>query len=175
MVVVETLAGTGAAFSRCAAYRYRLWRTWDARKSVLGFVMLNPSTADELDNDPTVARCQRRAERLGYGGLVVANAYALRSTDPQALYAAGDPIGPDNDQAIRQVATEAALVICGWGVHADQVQPGRGTQVLDMIQAAGRTPHVLGVNADGSPQHPLYLAYNVQPRPIDELHREAAT
>lgn len=85
---------SGAAFSPCRRYRYRLWRTWgDAAPAV--FVMLNPSTADEIENDPTVERCERRARAMGFGGLRVANIFSLRSTDPTALYTSDDPVGPE--------------------------------------------------------------------------------
>jgi hypothetical protein len=76
----------GATFSPCARYRYRLWRDWDATKPALTFVMLNPSTADEVTNDATIERCQRRAIEGGFGRLNVVNIFAYRSTDPDVLY-----------------------------------------------------------------------------------------
>ena len=151
---------TGATFSACSQYRYRLWRHWSAEPAVL-FLMLNPSTADETVNDPTVERCQRRAKEMGAGGLQVANIFALRSTDPAALYTAADPVGPDNDAAILSAANECAQVICAWGVHGEH--QGRGDAVLAMLGSAGITPHCLGTTKAGHPRHPLYVGYAVRP------------
>lgn len=154
---------SGAVFSPCGLYRYRLWRTWDATNPPLTFVMLNPSTAGAVANDPTVERCQRRAEMMGFGGVRVANIFALRSTDPGALYTMSDPIGPGNDAAILALAREGGMVICAWGTHGTLA--GRGAAVMAMLCAAGIRPHHLGVNADGTPKHPLYRSYKTTPQP----------
>ena len=156
----------GAVFSPCKIYRYTLWRVWDRTLPLVNFVMLNPSTADEVLNDPTVERCERRARKMGYGGLIVTNAFALRSTDPKGLRRIDDPVGPENDHHISVSAAQAALVVCGWGKHCDAVAPGRGNRILQAIHAGGRVPHALKLNGDGSPQHPLYIGYATLPRPM---------
>lgn len=153
---------TGATFSPCRRYRYRLWRVWDETKAPAVFVMLNPSTADEVENDPTVERCARRAKSMGFGGLRVANIFALRSTDPVALYSEADPVGPDNDLAILESIAGAGLVVCAWGGHGKL--NGRGDAVLNLIRGAGSIPHYLKINSDGTPKHPLYVGYSVQPQ-----------
>lgn len=157
---------TGAEFSSCGLYRYRLWRHWGPADSPPAmFLMLNPSTADERANDPTVERCQRRSVEMGFHGLVVGNIFALRSTDPNRLYAPGiDPVGADNDAAILSMARSAAIVICAWGTHGKLNK--RGETVLEMIRQAGITPLCLGQNRDGSPKHPLYLDYALRPVPM---------
>lgn len=164
----DLLGSFGAIFSPCGRYRYALHRLWDDSKPLLMFLMLNPSTANETENDPTVERCQRRAIDMGYGGLLVGNAFALRSTDPAALYDAEDPVGPGNDEAImfaaRMAVESKGMVICGWGTHASY--RGRGAQVLRMLLDAGIQPHALRVNKDGSPGHPLYIGYGVGPKPM---------
>jgi hypothetical protein len=157
------LTTTGAAISDCGRYRYGLWRIWDDAKPYCLFLMLNPSTADEVDNDPTVERCERRAIEMNFGGLHVANLFAWRSTDPRALTTAADPVGPDNDRAIVQVARAAGMVICGWG--NDGALLGRDTAVLALLRAAGVKAHALKVNKVGSPRHPLYVAYTQKPTP----------
>lgn len=156
---------SGARFSPCGRYRYTLWRTWDTKRPAATFCMLNPSTADEMENDPTVERCQRRVHGLGYGGLRVANIFAYRSTDPRALYAIEDPVGPDNDAAILEMVKGSGLVICGWGGHGKLL--GRGHRVLRLLLDVGVEANCLAQNTDGQPGHPLYLAYGVQPRPVN--------
>ncbi len=158
---------SGATFSHCGRYRYRLWRLWNPDKPAALFILLNPSTADETRNDPTVERCQRRAISLGYGGVRIANIFALRSTDPRALYESSDPIGPDNDTAILDAARDAGIIVCGWGVHGALF--GRGNAVRDRIRRAGLKAFFLGINQDGSPKHPLYVAYNSEPTPWEDL------
>jgi hypothetical protein len=153
----------GALFSACMRYRYRLWRRWDDRPA-LAFVMLNPSTADVLNNDPTVERCERRARLGGYGALEVANIFALRSTDPRALYRTSDPIGPGNNAEILNATRDAGMVICAWGGHGRLLQ--RARDVLMMLRAHGVVPHALDINRDGSPAHPLYLPYSMKPYPL---------
>ncbi len=127
--------------------------------------MLNPSTADESKNDPTVERCQRRARAMGFGGLVVVNLFALRSTDPQALYVAEDPYGSENMRVIIETSKAADMVICGWGKHGSL--HGHGNFVLQRLRNNGVKPYALKLNKDGSPAHPLYIGYDVKPIPID--------
>ncbi len=155
---------TGATISACGRYRYRLWRIWDESKPYCLFLMLNPSTADDIDNDATVERCQRRAAAMGYGGLHVANLFAWRSTDPSVLASVADPIGPDNDKTILAVAKAAGIVIYGWG--KDGAIQRRGAAVLALLAAAGVQPYALKCNLDGSPKHPLYVAYKELPKPF---------
>ncbi|MCA3105646.1 MAG: DUF1643 domain-containing protein [Rhodocyclaceae bacterium] len=146
----------GATFSRDRQYRYRLWRYWDLSRAPLLMIMLNPSTADEERNDPTVERCERRARASGFGGLLVANIFALRSTDPKALYAHPSPVGPRNDAAILAMAGEAGQVVCAWGVHG--ALSDRGQRVASRLGREGIRLGVLGLTREGHPRHPLYMA-----------------
>ncbi len=153
---------SGAIFSPCGAYRTRLWRRWGSERPAV-FCMLNPSTADATANDPTVERCERRARAMGFGGLEVVNLFALRSTDPRALYQHPEPIGPDNTAAILEACAGAGLVICAWGAHGKYLN--RGRFVRHTMQQHGVGLHVLALNRDGTPKHPLYVGYDVQPSP----------
>ena len=121
---------SGARFSPCGRYRYLLWRIWDENRPPAVFVMPNPSTADEIKNDPTVERCERRARAMGFGGLRVANIFALRSTDPAALYQHADPVGPDNDAAIIESVAGAGIVVCAWGGHGNLNDRGAAVRVF---------------------------------------------
>lgn len=159
----------GADFSACETYRYSLWREFNLiGGSVMrrvNFIMLNPSTADETKNDPTVERCMRRAITWGFDALDVTNLFALRSTDPIALRSHASPVGPGNDESILRVAKIAELVIVAWGQYGPLQH--RAAVVLAMLREAGIALHALKVSKDGSPAHPLYLPYTLQPQPYD--------
>lgn len=151
-----------AVYSPCERYRYLLTRAWDSAGPKLLFVMLNPSTATEAQNDPTVERCQRRARALGFGSFRVTNIFAYRATDPRRMRAEADPIGPDNDAAIAQSALWADQVICAWGSHGRHL--GRGPQVAALLRQTGVALYHLGLNQDGQPRHPLYIGYATGPQ-----------
>jgi hypothetical protein len=85
---------SGAIISGCGIFRYKLWRTWESDLKLCNFLMLNPSTEDAVDDDPTVVKCIRYARTWGHGGIVVTNLFALRSTDPAALKTAPIRSGP---------------------------------------------------------------------------------
>lgn len=152
----------GAIFSDCELYRYRLWRVWDTSKPKVCFVMLNPSTATHEVLDPTVSRCQKRAQMLGYGGLEVVNLFALRSTDPKALYEAIDPFGRYNVSEIYDSVSRSQMAICAWGTHGKFMDAG--SKVKSFLQHYFPDKnHYLKLNSDGSPAHPLYLPYSLKP------------
>lgn len=126
------------------------------------FVMLNPSTATDTVDDPTIKRCSRFAASWGFDRLMVCNLFSLRSTDPRALYgdetAEGDP---ENLTTILTVAEHAHLIVCGWGTHG--VLRGRGEYVARELRAAGHQLHALKLTKDGQPGHPLYLRSDLVP------------
>jgi hypothetical protein len=153
-------AESQAVYSDCEAYRYLLTRVWAPGRRAL-FVMLNPSTATEVQNDPTVERCERRARTLGFGAFRVTNIFAFRATDPQLMRAAADPVGPANDAAILDSLPWADAVVCAWGNHG--LHQGRGPRVEAMMRAAGARLSHLGLTRQGQPTHPLYVAYDRQP------------
>ena len=155
-------AASVAVYSPCEQYRYLLTRVWnpDGRKAL--FVMLNPSTATEFQNDPTVERCERRARALGFGAFRVTNIFAYRATDPRVMRAVADPVGPGNDAAITDSATSwADSILCAWGTHGAHL--GRGAAVERLLRGTGRELLTLGLSKDGHPKHPLYIGYDRQP------------
>jgi len=155
-------AASTAVYSDCEAYRYTLTRTWDPEGRRALFVMLNPSTATEVQNDPTVERCERRARALGFGAFRVTNIFAFRATDPRVMRAAGDPVGPANDAAIADSAPWADQIICAWGTHGEH--QNRGPTVEALLRATGQPLWHLGLSKAGHPKHPLYIAYSQQPQ-----------
>ena len=151
-------ARSRASFSRCRTYRYSLVRRWDEGLPRVCFCMLNPSTADESQNDPTVRRAIGYALDRGFGSIEIVNAFALRSTDPKGLKRAietgVDPIGPRNDEAIRRAAARAETVVAAWGTHATLLDRDRAVRRL---LASHDRCVALGLTASGLPRHPLYL------------------
>lgn len=152
-----TGAHRSAVVSDDQLYRYRLTRYWDFAKPTLGFIMLNPSTADGEHDDNTIIKCVKYARRWGYGGLMVCNLYAWRATDPRGLGRTPEPVGPLNDQFLTlmfaMAATARTAIVAGWGNHA---QPERVKQVLGLPLATEHL-YALEVNANGSAKHPLYI------------------
>lgn len=147
-----------AEFSPCRTWRYALWRTWEPSAPYAMFIGLNPSTADEIENDPTVTRCIGYARTWGYGGLCMANLFAYRDTDPRGMKAAPDPVGPKNDERLSQLAGTAGVVVAAWGTHG--VHQGRDRVVRARL---GGVLHYLKLTKFGHPQHPLYLRADLMP------------
>jgi len=154
-------APSTAVYSDCERYRYSLERVWDEKGKRVLFVMLNPSTATEVQNDPTVERCERRARALGFGAFCVTNIFAWRDTDPRKMRAADDPTGPENDATILKFSKWADTIICAWGTHGEHRQ--RGAAVEALLRQDGYELFHLGLSKAGHPKHPLYIAYTKQP------------
>lgn len=156
-----------AVLSPDGLYRYALEREWprtllDRDLGRVLFVMLNPSTADGLRDDPTVRRCVDFAQRWGYSSLTVVNLFAWRATDPRELALVPDPVGPDNDAWIRARATVADRVVAAWGARGDLL--ARDRVVLELLRGLGHDVRCLGVTRAGMPRHPLYLPGKACPR-----------
>lgn len=134
-------------------YRYLLVREWDENGKRVAFVLLNPSTADASQDDPTIRRCIGLAKTSGFGSLAVVNLFAFRSTDPGRLAKARDPIGPDNDNYILNACTSAQLTIAAWGNHGRLQERGRAVCAL----LATVPLFCFGKTDRGEPRHPLYL------------------
>lgn len=147
-------------YSPCDLYRYGLSRVWDATRPSLLFIMLNPSTADEHRNDPTVARCEERARRMGHGAMMIANIFAFRATKPADLKRAEAPVGRLNDAVLDCWSRAADSTIAAWGAHG--THRNRGAEV-----AAALPEHVhhLGLTQAGHPRHPLYVSFATAPQP----------
>jgi len=157
-----------AVISDDGRYRYRLVRRW-SDAPLVAFIMLNPSTADANEDDPTIRRCEGFARAWGHGGLLVANLFAFRATDPRELVAAidrgDDAVGPDNNEAIRRLVTAAdvSLLVAAWGTRG--YLGGRDAEVCRFVRESGRELCALRVSKDGFPGHPLYLPAALKPVP----------
>ena len=144
----------GAVFDLARLYRYSLWRGWSTNHPQITFIMLNPSTADDQCDDPTVRRCIGFAQAWEFGSLEVVNLFAYRAICPFELSRVADPIGAENDHFLLQAIKRSACTVAAWGVHGRLL--GRSQQVLYLL---GSHPdiHCLGFTKDGHPRHPLYL------------------
>lgn len=153
-LLVERATTRGAVFDASGAYRYRLTRTWDAAGSPVVFIMLNPSTADALRDDPTIRRCVGFARQWGFGALEVVNLFAYRATAPRDLRAAAEPVGPENDQYLLRAARRGRCVVAAWGTSGCYM--ARDDAVLRLL-ARTVDLYCLGATRCGCPRHPLYV------------------
>lgn len=157
---MHELTKNGASFSPDRVFRYKLWRTLRSPEESGSFekplvvIGLNPSTADETEDDPTIRRLRGFAARDGFDKLIMLNLFAFRSTDPAAIKRAPDPVGPWNDDVILSSCMDRT-VLCAWGTHG--AFKGRGDKVARLLNGKAKLV-TLGVTKEGFPKHPLYLA-----------------
>lgn len=176
-----------AMLSDCRTYRYELARIWDDSTPPVLFVGMNPSTADEESDDPTIRRCIRFARDWGYGGLLMGNLFAFRATDPKALPGIGSgplvnavgEVSPwehgqrqnVNDKWLTSMSKRAGLVVAAWGAirmpYGWEERPRAVHHLLGPM-------HALGLTKDGHPRHPLYMKASACPIPLPTPGREAA-
>ena len=140
-----------ANFSSCRKYRYSLSRIWDKQKKFVLFIGLNPSTADEEVDDPTIRRCSGYAQKWGYGGFIMVNLFAYRTTLPSNLKKVKYPVGKDNDKYIMTLSKKADITVAAWGNNGNLYS--RDKQVLSLVPSL----MCLKINKSGQPAHPLYL------------------
>jgi len=145
-------------------YRYSLTHKWSgAPDKKLVFLMLNPSTADAFQADPTVAACMVWAQMWEFGELEVVNIFAYRATDPKIMKKAEDPIGPLNNAFIKEAAASASLIVAAWGAHGDHL--GRGVEVATKLLREVKLTCFTTVKG-GHPKHPLYIKRRTKPKPF---------
>jgi hypothetical protein len=157
-VRIAAIEDRGAQFSECRTYRYTLWRIWDEDGPHLNVIGLNPSTADETSDDPTSRRCIGFARAWGYGGLVMTNLFAFRSTDPAGLTTVADPIGPMNDHHL-EISACSGTPLAAWGAHP--IARARGAEIMRRLHDLD--VQCLGLTKSGAPRHPLYVPRTTQP------------
>ena len=154
----DAMIQQGATFSDDRIYRWNLSRLWDEKLPVCTFICLNPSTADESLNDPTVRRCMNFAAQWGYGKLITVNLFAFRATNPEVMKRSFSPRGSENDEFILKAFEEAELTVAAWG--NDGKYMNRGREVCDLLDDE---LHCLGLTQNGEPKHPLYLKKDLKP------------
>jgi hypothetical protein len=163
---------SSAVIDPTGRYRYSLTRTWGERLrgmplvegGLVVWIMLNPSTADAEQDDPTIRKCIGFTKRWGYGGLVVVNLFAWRATDPRELRKIEDPVGRENHAAIAEACDGASLIMAAWGTKGWWL--GRHGLMRSDLQHFGIAHH-LGLTKEGFPKHPLYVPYETKPERWD--------
>ena len=162
----------GATFSPCRKYRYSLWRRWGRERTLFdlpvsgddnclcGFIGVNPSTADEIENDRTVNRCIAFAKDWGFSGMVMLNCFGFRDTDPTVMFAQDEPIGPENNDVLEYFANTLPRIVCAWGNAG--LHRGRSSDVRRILRGRDNVFH-LGLTTAGEPKHPLYLLRATEP------------
>lgn len=159
----NSLLEMNAVFSACRRYRYALMRTWEPSKPTCLFVGLNPSTADETENDHTINRCLSYARNWGYGRMFMGNLFAFASTDPAGMKKAIDPIGPENDAWLMKLSATSDLTVGVWGNHGAFM--GRSTQVRGILGDL----YCLRINKSGEPAHPIYQLGTLLPQTFPNI------
>ena len=158
-----------AVLSGDRIYRYALFREWDIGDGFVLFIGLNPSTANEQKDDPTIRRCVRFAKDWGCKGLWMVNLFAYRATDPNELLSVGDPIGHDNDWHLKLGVKRSRLIVAAWGTKGSLKD--RDRKVIEMLN--NTKIQCLGITKAGFPRHPLYLPYDIDLMPYNLRYREA--
>lgn len=154
-----------AEISECGEYRWSLTREWDHTLDKVCWIMLNPSTADAMVDDPTIRRCTAFSKQWGFGGLIVVNLFALRTTNPKELKRSVDPVGePQNDGYILRSVAKANSSVAAWGAH--EYARDRAKFVMNYLNRSGALINCLGTTKDRSPKHPLYVAGKTKPQPF---------
>jgi hypothetical protein len=153
-----------ANISICENYRYQLSRVWDETKPKIMFVMLNPSTADADNDDPTIRKCINYTQKWGYGGLYVCNLFAYRATKPKVLLKIKNPFGVENEQSIKKYATNAEIIVCAWGNKKIVKAILKDKKPLDLLSFVSDKLYYLELTKkDNFLKHPLYLKADLEP------------
>ncbi|MEV8518603.1 DUF1643 domain-containing protein [Dyella marensis] len=160
-----------SVISPCGQWRYLIRERW-APGPIVGWVCHNPSTADHLKADNTKTRMRNFSITWEFGGFWVGNRYAGgRSPNPGDLDGMDDPVGPDNDRWLAELARSVDLIVVGWGDLF--ATPERTARVVEILHASGKPLHCLGANRNGSPKHPLYVSGAARPLPWPATPKES--
>ncbi len=152
-----------AIISECGKYRYQLSRIWDESKPKVMFIMLNPSTADALKDDPTIRRCIAFADSWGYGGIMVGNLFAYRATNPKDLLNVQDPAGAENQKHLDEMFESCDMIVCAWGNSGIVKTISKKNPEYKPFGPTKDRLHYLELSNDGTPKHPLYLKGDLKP------------
>ncbi|RDD47988.1 MULTISPECIES: DUF1643 domain-containing protein [Gammaproteobacteria] len=153
-----------ADISECQKYRYSLERVWDETKPLIGFIGLNPSTADHLEDDPTICRCINFAKLWGAGGIYMTNLFAYRATSPSDMFEQENSIGLENDKYLSQLSSKTSKTVVCWG--NDGAHKNRANEVKKLLKG---DLFCLAINKTGEPKHPLYVSGSTELMPYKRV------
>lgn len=159
-------------FSECMRYRYQLSEVWDPEKPLVLWIMMNPSVACLEYRDPTLRKTGTFSRTWGYGGQLVANVHAYRATNKNDLLGIEDPVGPENDQAILQMAKRVQQIILAFGQPPKRLRQ-RGQEVIDLLAQQPRLSYLRLAKDGKTPFHPLYLPADILPEPYRAIVGES--
>lgn len=157
---IEKSVYKSAYITRCGHYRYWLKRQWNFGENFVCWVMLNPSTADEKSDDPTLKKCIGFSKKWGFDGLIVANLFGFRSTDPEGLKSWLDPVGKHNDCLALFSMSQCSKIICAWGNHGSYLN--RQHEFHEIALPYSQKLYCLGKTNSGHPKHPVRLGYKTE-------------
>ena len=156
--ITNKLKKGNAIFSPCRKYRYALWRIWDEKKPIAMFIGLNPSKANEKENDPTINRCISFAKSWNFGGLYMTNLFAYCTSSPSIIKSIHDPIGKDNDMWLKIIQKKTSIIMVAWGNQGRYLN--RSKKIIKLFSKL----KCIKKNRTGEPSHPLYLKSNLKPK-----------
>ncbi len=159
-----------AVIDSSGQYRYVLERFWGPDETrIANFVLLNPSTADATEDDPTSRKCISFAKTWGLDGVIMTNLFALRETSPAKMKKHPNPVGPMNDEYLLKTALSAEKVVVAWGNHGQYLS--RNIEVLELFRKKAVEIYCLDQNLSGCPKHPLYIRSGTK---LKKIHIKAS-
>ena len=147
-----------AVFSKDRLYRYTIFRQWKEENNLLLCICLNPSVANETNEDLTLNRCVSFAKDNDFDGVYITNLFSYVSTDPKELYGVDDPIGEETDAYIVSLSGKASSILIAWGNGGRYLD--RANQILNILPK--EKIYYLKLNATGEPSHPSRLPRNLK-------------
>ena len=167
---------SGAVFSKDKRFRFLLWRIWDESKPLLHWCMLNPSSADQNESDPTLTKCCSFAKKWKMGGVILTNLFPAIATYPVELlkmddrrgpmaYMEGGIDGPDyvNKKYLLFAAQNSDLTIVGWGNNVQRLNCLRVIEETVYVLNKVRPVKCIRKTKMGHPSHPLYIPLTAEP------------
>lgn len=143
---------SGAEFSECRKYRYKLWRIWNDSLPYAMCIGLNPSNANEFKTDPTITNLIKMLKKLGYGGFYMMNLFAWVSSKPKDLLLIPDPIGENNNKMDEVEKLCSDIIFC-WGSFPE------ADKISGLIIQKYPNAKCFGITKESKPLHPLALMY----------------
>ena len=127
--------------------RYSLKREWDKSKNKILYIMLNPSFADDKDDDPTIRRLINFTKKFNSGGFLVGNIFTTITPNPKELDKSKG-MSDKNFEELIKLINKVDQIVYAWGSSIEEPQ---------LLKKLVLNPKCFGKNLNGTPKHPLYL------------------